>query len=533
MHNVNKIARRHPRVPYPSCPVWAYKDAKARGRIEEVEGRIGLSCPPLSATSGRPHWNEAHSLLNMCDSFCEYDDVMPLMLSREFHAFSACQNSAAERLRLCGVPNLSDCIFNGSRSMPPVGSGLLSGSCGMGPSSAPEASLLAEAAGDPVSASALLDAYQLPLSVLFHAAPDSAAVGLATRSTAVDLEPKTEDMVMERSDHSCAAGQGEGKRSEPINIVGKADVRSAFGTALSDPGCSSARGLLSASCDSSQTERTGLAIGSLPNFGVGLPERSFVRLPSRTSTATCSPEDALLSAAAETTRPPTGLVSTKPREPLEPLSSPVDCKTLSAPKHRYETQLITRMERPDGTFKEVDPERAAQLYRYRQKRMLRLKALAEGQKKIRYECRKVLADTRPRVKGRFAKVGSAKDLDLVEENPAEEEKSSYIGESRSHPDLSQLSMEQTSSYSNIQYPSVPVPTFSLTGMQTMFLQNGYATQQFSYHPPGSLESEGQVEATEDSMSSSHTLDQLYTGTFYNTPLSRGHVSHSAYDGFLA
>lgn len=42
--------------------------------------------------------------------------------------------------------------------------------------------------------------------------------------------------------------------------------------------------------------------------------------------------------------------------------------------------------------------------RYRQKRMQRLKAYAEGQKKIRYECRKVLADARPRVKGRFVKV---------------------------------------------------------------------------------------------------------------------------------
>ena len=39
----------------------------------------------------------------------------------------------------------------------------------------------------------------------------------------------------------------------------------------------------------------------------------------------------------------------------------------------------------------------------RVKRMQRLKAFADGQRKIRYECRKVLADARPRFKGRFAK----------------------------------------------------------------------------------------------------------------------------------
>ncbi|GAX79707.1 hypothetical protein CEUSTIGMA_g7148.t1 [Chlamydomonas eustigma] len=67
--------------------------------------------------------------------------------------------------------------------------------------------------------------------------------------------------------------------------------------------------------------------------------------------------------------------------------------------------LVSRVQRPDGTFKEVNPERAVQLHRYRMKRMQRLKTYAEGQKKIRYECRKVLADQRPRFRGRFTKEG--------------------------------------------------------------------------------------------------------------------------------
>lgn len=53
---------------------------------------------------------------------------------------------------------------------------------------------------------------------------------------------------------------------------------------------------------------------------------------------------------------------------------------------------------------QLGPHRAAQLQRYRYKRMLRMRALATGEKRIRYQCRKQLADARPRVKGRFAKI---------------------------------------------------------------------------------------------------------------------------------
>ena len=65
-------------------------------------------------------------------------------------------------------------------------------------------------------------------------------------------------------------------------------------------------------------------------------------------------------------------------------------------------ELETTLTRPFAT----SALRQAQLQRYRAKRLAR----HLGHKKIRYECRKTLADNRPRIKGRFAKVNSDADL---------------------------------------------------------------------------------------------------------------------------
>lgn len=100
---------------------------------------------------------------------------------------------------------------------------------------------------------------------------------------------------------------------------------------------------------------------------------------------------------------PTPSQASIPRTASVPSATTITRSTLLGSARVYAAQLVTRIERPDGTFKELDPERAVQLYRYRQKRALRLKAYAEGHRTIRYECRKVLADGRPRVRGRFCK----------------------------------------------------------------------------------------------------------------------------------
>ena len=65
-------------------------------------------------------------------------------------------------------------------------------------------------------------------------------------------------------------------------------------------------------------------------------------------------------------------------------------------------EMETTLTRPFAT----SALRQAQLQRYRAKRLAR----HLGHKKIRYECRKTLADNRPRIKGRFAKVHSDPNL---------------------------------------------------------------------------------------------------------------------------
>ena len=60
-------------------------------------------------------------------------------------------------------------------------------------------------------------------------------------------------------------------------------------------------------------------------------------------------------------------------------------------------------------------QRAAKLHRFHQKRLAR-----KWKKKIRYDCRKNLADKRVRVKGRFVKGGSSSGLFIREETTGEE-----------------------------------------------------------------------------------------------------------------
>lgn len=50
---------------------------------------------------------------------------------------------------------------------------------------------------------------------------------------------------------------------------------------------------------------------------------------------------------------------------------------------------------------------------HRQKRLARLRSYADAQKKVRHESRKHLADTRPRIKGRFTKIHSSDNLDAL------------------------------------------------------------------------------------------------------------------------
>ena len=72
-------------------------------------------------------------------------------------------------------------------------------------------------------------------------------------------------------------------------------------------------------------------------------------------------------------------------------------------------EMETTLTRPFAT----SALRQAQLQRYRAKRLAR----HLGHKKIRYECRKTLADNRPRIKGRFAKVTPGEGIATAQSCP--------------------------------------------------------------------------------------------------------------------
>lgn len=81
------------------------------------------------------------------------------------------------------------------------------------------------------------------------------------------------------------------------------------------------------------------------------------------------------------------------------------CSALpSRHSHQNDASLLTQIQMPDGTYKTITADRAAKLYRHRQKRLARLNSQSSLQKRVRYECRQVLAAARPRVQGRFARV---------------------------------------------------------------------------------------------------------------------------------
>ena len=84
----------------------------------------------------------------------------------------------------------------------------------------------------------------------------------------------------------------------------------------------------------------------------------------------------------------------------------------SAPPRNVPTvnaEMETTLTRPFAT----SALRQAQLQRYRAKRLAR----HLGHKKIRYECRKTLADNRPRIKGRFAKVTPGEGIATAQSCP--------------------------------------------------------------------------------------------------------------------
>eukprot|EP00958_Prasinococcus_capsulatus_P017310 scaffold1946_cov397-Prasinococcus_capsulatus_cf.AAC.2 len=127
----------------------------------------------------------------------------------------------------------------------------------------------------------------------------------------------------------------------------------------------------------------------------GIPHRSKAKSKSPpTSTTTPSTQ---FTSGGNGTSTASGVTSKAPTA-----SKPTAAPKCHVPIRSSKPGIFTQKKGfPDHT---VSAHRQARLIRYRQKRQQRQLAAISGCKKIRYECRKTLADSRPRIKGRFAKV---------------------------------------------------------------------------------------------------------------------------------